>query len=246
MQTSFFELPSIVDYALQSDRIDIWQFSLEKLPENAWQLLNDPEKERAKRFYFEKHRRRFVITRALLRKILSCYLQQNPRDIDFCYNRYGKPFLFKQQALEFNVTHSQDLAFIAIGQSHALGIDIEFFSCRPYKGIANQLFSSTELAHLHQQAERSMPLCFFDIWSQKEAFIKRAGMGLSYPTQTFTTQAFTSNYLINDPLHHATWRMQSFMPRVACFAALCHHPAIAQFRKRTLDPALFLADCVLE
>ncbi|HVT62301.1 MAG TPA: 4'-phosphopantetheinyl transferase superfamily protein, partial [Legionellaceae bacterium] len=80
-------------------------------------------------------------------------------------------------------------------------------------------------------------LSFFHIWTQKEAFIKACGMGLSYPTQVFhvPVKPPTSNDRIYDPKHQRNWHMQSFMPAPACCAAVCHHPNIQTIRYKKLS-----------
>lgn len=215
---------------LAANRIDIWQYSLRELFPEAPSLLNDDETARAHRFYFARHQRRFTVARAMLRQILSYYLHCSPKALEFGYNPQGKPSLLENLAhLEFNLSHSGDLALLAVGQRHAMGIDLEYFSKRSYVGIAQQLFSEVEMKALHAVNQCLEPLVFFHIWAQKEAFIKASGLGLSYPTQQFDVPAaLPTNQLINDPLHQKNWHMISFMPEVACCAALCHHPSIEQ------------------
>jgi 4'-phosphopantetheinyl transferase len=82
------------------------------------------------------------------------------------------------------------------------------------------------------------PLAFFHIWSQKEALIKACGLGLTYPTQQFSVPILPStNQEIIDTLHKTTWQMISFMPEIACSAALCYHSAINQIRYLKLTEA---------
>lgn len=219
------------DYHLQTNRIDIWEFPLDSLPKEAHSLLNAEELARANRFYFERHRRRFTVARSILRLILSRYLHCDARQMTFHYNQYGKPQLHHAQALEFNLSHSQDLALLAVGQQFSLGIDLEFFSERPYEEIANHLFSEQELERFLALPTSLKPLAFFQIWAQKEAFIKACGMGLSYPTKRFDVSVFSPTpILVKDALYNKEWLISTFTPRVASSAALCYHPAIKEIR----------------
>ena len=116
--------------------------------------------------------------------------------------------------MEFNLSHSQDLALLAIGQKFPLGIDLEFFSARPYQSIANHLFSEQEKQELTHLPSSFRALAFFTIWSQKEAFIKACGMGLSYPTEQFSVKAIPRfQELVFDKLHQRFLAMISFMLR---------------------------------
>ncbi|WP_419420939.1 4'-phosphopantetheinyl transferase family protein [Legionella sp. D16C41] len=243
MNSSLFEAMSINDCQLSPNRIDIWQFPLTHAPCAMEAILNEEELTRAKRFYFPKHQRRFAVARMMLRFILSRYLPIAPEAINFSYNHYGKPSVANDQQLEFNISHSDELAILAIGQNSPLGIDVEFFSARPYQGIAKHLFSNQEQEQLAQLPNYFKPLAFFTIWSQKEAFIKTCGLGLSYPTEQFSVKALTSGQEnVFDPLHHHYLQLVSFMPTIGCCAALCCDLNITSIHKLTLtDNTLILA-----
>ncbi len=230
VSSSFIPIP-VDDYSLAPDRIDIWEYPLETLWPKAESLLSPPEYQRAQRYHFPRHQRRFTIARAMLRLILARYLHTEPDALEFITNPYGKPRIAGQTHLQFNISHSGDLALLAIGQEKELGIDLEHFSGRPFQGIGELMFSPKEI-HAFSQVPSSMrSLAFFHIWAQKEAFIKACGMGLSYPTQTFDVPVMPpTNRAIEDPKHQLSWHMASFMPKIACCAALCHHPSIQTIR----------------
>ena len=220
---------------LDSTRIDIWQYPLKTLFPNAESLLNADELVRANRYHFERHRRRFIIARATLRLILSRYTNIPAQEILFGENEYGKPTLLNQPALQFNLSHSAELALLAIGQDHPLGIDLEFFADRPFEGIGSHMFSPVENQALQSAPSALKPLAFFHIWAQKEALIKACGMGLSYPTKEFDVPALPStNQTVLDTKHKKTWQMVSFHPQVSCCAALCYNSNIKNIRYHCL------------
>jgi 4'-phosphopantetheinyl transferase len=230
-----FKKSEHLDYVLQNKRIDIWQYPLHTQFNGATELLSEDELTRAKRYHFERHQRRFTVARAMLRRIIGHYLNKPPAELVFSYNKHGKPELNNTSSLQFNLSHSGDLAILAIGKEFPLGIDIEFFSARPYEGIGKQLFSTTEKQGLHNVSTMLKPLAFFHIWAQKEAFIKACGLGLAYPTQEFDVAILPpTNQPCVDNLHQHEWQLVSFMPQVACSAALCHHPTIEDIRYFTL------------
>ncbi len=227
------------DCTLQSQRIDIWQIPLNILFNQMNRLLNEAETERAAKYYFDRHRRRFSIARATLRMILAQYLQkQAANQLIFTENKYGKPFLRDYPEVTFNLSHSQDLALLVVGKNHPIGIDLEFFSGRPYQGIGAQLFSDKENLAFEAVKYYAKSLSFFHIWSQKEAFIKACGLGLSYPTKSFDVSPLSACDLqIADKQHNTIWNMTSFMPQVACSAAVCYHPDIKEIRYIALTPS---------
>ncbi|MDP3704903.1 MAG: 4'-phosphopantetheinyl transferase superfamily protein [Legionellaceae bacterium] len=218
-------------------RIDIWQYPLHTVWSGANALLNQTELKRAQQYYFLRHQKRFTVARATLRLILSRYIQNtNPNDLEFTENQYGKPELSNANNLQFNLSHSGDLALLAVGKDYPLGIDLEFFSGRPYLGIGNKMFSTAENYAFNQVNSSLRPLSFFHIWAQKEALIKACGLGLSYPTQQFDVPHLpATDHIIHDSLHDKAWRMISFMPKIACGAALCHHPDVTEIRYISLE-----------
>ncbi|ETO93621.1 4'-phosphopantetheinyl transferase family protein [Legionella oakridgensis] len=231
---SFKALP-LQDCSLHEERVDIWQFSLHMEFNNSKSLLSSDEQKRAERYYFARHRRRFTIARTMLRLILARYLNLAPEQLEFTYSSHGKPAL-PNHHLQFNMSHSQETALLAVGKNHSLGIDLEFFSARPYEGIADHLFSVQENQALHALPPMLKPLGFFHIWAQKEALIKACGLGLSYPTKQISLPILpTEAQAIYDPLHQQHWRVLSFIPKIASCAALCYNPCIQEIRYLTLN-----------
>ncbi|MBA2711880.1 MAG: 4'-phosphopantetheinyl transferase superfamily protein [Tatlockia sp.] len=231
------------DCQLKKNSIDIWEFPLNILPPLARTILNADELNRADRYYFERHKRRFTVARALLRIILGHYLQKNGKSLNFIYNKHGKPELKNSSSLQFNLSHSRDLALVAIGQQFSLGVDLEFYSARPYDGIAKHLFSEQELALFLTLPNYLKPQAFFNIWASKEAFIKGCGLGLAYPTKLFTVPVFGAEAKsIKDDVFKNIWQLSSFMPKIGCAAALCHHPEVTEIQYiRINDSEKFLA-----
>lgn len=235
-----FQSMTTAECQLKSDRVDIWEFSLSHLPNWAMSCLEEEERERAQRFHFPRHQRRFAVSRAMLRAILGLYFKKNPAELLFTYGSHGKPKVNNTIHLQFNLTHSEDLALLAIGQQFPLGIDIEFFSTRPYLGLANTVFSSQEIAQLSALPPWLIPLGFFHTWSQKEALIKACGLGLSYPTKEFDVPVISPMKThVLDTKHQKNWQIISFMPRIACSAALCCEINVRHIRYISVDPLNF-------
>lgn len=156
---------------------------------HAFSLLDTTEQKRALTFHFVKHQRRFIAARASLRLILSRYLSLTAKELIFHYTSHGKPFIAPSQntaCIDFNLSHSGEMALCAISNNHPVGVDIEQYSERNYLGLAKRFFSLEEY-----QALLNLPIAqhcqaFFHIWTQKEAFIKAIGEGLSYPLDKFS------------------------------------------------------------
>ena len=99
------------------------------LPE--WGVLDEAERARAVRFVRPRDRRRFIICRGALRLVLGQLVGGPPAAITFRFGRGGKPELAGPRPpgnvplLHFNVSHSDDLALIAVSLDGEVGVDVE-------------------------------------------------------------------------------------------------------------------------
>jgi 4'-phosphopantetheinyl transferase len=171
---------------LADGEVHVWRAQLdvdEKKLAGFEALLSSDERERTARFRFDEHRRRYVAARGFLRKILGGYLRCDPALLMFNYREHGKPFLAMptNSRVEFNVSHSADLALFAFAFGRSVGVDVEFIkpgvSCME---IAEHHFSENEIALLRSLPEPAMREKFFEMWSGKEARLKALGVGLQF------------------------------------------------------------------
>ena len=177
-------------------------------------LLSADEVQRSGRFHFERDRQAFIITRAAMRQILGSYGNVAPQDLNFTYGSYGKPELSPElDAIKFNLSHSQDIALLAVTQGLRLGIDIEFVNQDlAVEEIADRFFSANEVRALGALAHRQRVEAFFSCWTRKEAYIKALGEGLSVPLGSFDV-AFDANvpaallHVQNSPGEVSRWSM---------------------------------------
>jgi 4'-phosphopantetheinyl transferase len=173
-------------------RVDVWSVRLDE-PAKAGSevdVLSPDEIARASRFHFEKDRIHFARCRSALRDLLAEYLTIPAGEIRFEYLTSGKPQLAAEQnpsALQFNVSHSANMALIAVGSEHRLGVDIE-----KIRGdvdtttLAERFFSLRERAGLQALPDHLRVPGFFACWTRKEAFLKATGEGLSFPLEDFS------------------------------------------------------------
>lgn len=166
----------------------IWEGSLDapdRITTAARALLSDRETARADRFVYDRHRRRYTIAQAHLRRVLSQLTGTAPQDIRFHFGRHGKPFLPEGPA--FNQSHSEERIMIAVASEGRVGVDIE--EIRPVKyllALADKNFATDESARLHAVPEAERLPLFFRLWTRKEAFLKALGFGLRHPLRSFS------------------------------------------------------------
>jgi 4'-phosphopantetheinyl transferase len=153
---------------------------------SALNCLTDEEKARADRLYFDRHRRRYIACRSSLRKLLAQYVGCRPLDITLAYGRRGKPYLVGA-ALGFNVSHSKELALIALTREPNIGVDIEFN--RPLNDIETIILTTSSAEERRiltgVDDEKRLPL-FYRMWVRKEALVKVYGTGLEIALSTLT------------------------------------------------------------
>jgi 4'-phosphopantetheinyl transferase len=146
--------------------------------------LSPDDRDRSARFRFERDRQRFIVTHGVLRELLGRYLRTPPGQIRFVYNAFGKPALSPEfgSRLKFNLSHSADLALIAIAADADIGVDLEYIRAQPdYAEIARYFFSAAEVDRLNRLPSHLHAQAFLSSWTKKEAYVKACGEGLAMP-----------------------------------------------------------------
>jgi 4'-phosphopantetheinyl transferase len=194
-------------------------------------LLNDAENEQESRFYFEKDRWRYVVTRALVRTVLSRYAPVAPKDWIFLINKYGRPEIANTQGMEiglvFNISHTDSLIVLGVTKHRALGVDVENVYRREISvEIAERFFARDEVAELARVPPHRRQDRFFEYWTFKESYIKARGMGLSLSLDKFSFY-FTDDRFVKIAIHPeladdaARWHFWQFRPRREYLVAVC-------------------------
>lgn len=204
---------------LVENEVAVWRVSLdcsEFVVEQLSWLLSADELTRANRFKFAQHRRRFIVARASLRRILGDYVACPPADLIFQTTSFGKPWIDTPLMLEFNLSHSHELAVIGVARQRKIGIDVEYLDRRHSSlDIARHYFSSHEADALFSLPKEEQQLAFLRIWTRKEAYIKAIGEGLSHPLRTFAMTLDEPPRLLydeNNELAPQQWSIISFTP----------------------------------
>jgi len=173
-------------------RVELWTVRLDEPAKASSEasVLSADEIVRASRFHFEKDRIYFARCRSALRSLLASYLAIPATEIRFEYLTSGKPQLAADQnpsALQFNVSHSANIALIAVGSEHRLGVDIERIrSDVDTAALAERFFSLRERAGLRALPNHLRVTGFFACWTRKEAFVKATGDGLFFALADFS------------------------------------------------------------
>ena len=174
---------------LPSGEVHVWRLSLEQpdVVRDRFRVTLDAEElNRASRYYFEKHRRHFLVGRGFLRAVVARYVAEKPENLKFVYGAYGKPSLAAEQTVRFNMSHSHEVALLAVTRDVELGVDVEHVRADfATADIARRFFSQAEVEAFDMLPREEQVAAFFRCWTRKEAYIKAIGKGLSQPLDGF-------------------------------------------------------------
>jgi 4'-phosphopantetheinyl transferase len=206
---------------LGAGALHVWRLELDRPPdeiERLGSLLSAGERSRAARFRFPRDRDRHVVAHGALRIVVGRYLRLHPSAIAFRVGPHGKPALTEDPPnLHFNLSHSGDLALIALSGEAPVGVDVEHTRRDPdLEALARRFFSPAE-----QQALAALPpgervKGFYQCWTRKEAVIKATGEGLSRPLDSFDVSLGSARprllRLDGDPTAADFWSLAELQP----------------------------------
>ena len=211
------------------DEVHVWNASLDVSDDtirNAWAILSPDEVARAEQLRIEKDRKRFVVARGTLRKILSVILGVPPSVVHFETTIHGKPVLAAEHSragIQFNLSHSHDLALYAVTQSRRIGIDLEYIREIDALNVAEHFFSREEYENLRRLPADQQRAAFFTCWTRKEAYIKARGEGLARSLQSFEVSIRDKPELLwceDDPAEINRWSFANVSPSADYAATL--------------------------
>lgn len=174
---------------LSAREVHVWTVCTEAsdaITDNFESVLSVDERTRAARLRFDDLRRSFIIKRGVLRHLLARYLGVTPESIRFSYGSSGKPSIALGSNIEFNTTHSGNMAAFAITVGCQVGIDIAQIRPLPeMQAIIDRFFCEEEAAELMSLSPSEREQAFFCCWTRKEAYLKTTGDGLSTQLDEF-------------------------------------------------------------
>jgi 4'-phosphopantetheinyl transferase len=194
-------------------------------------LMNDQEKAQEARFHFADDRRRYLVTRALVRTVLSQCAPVLPKDWVFSTNKYGRPEVANAAVgdarVSFNISHTKSLIVLGVTRQRALGVDVENVRSRKVPmNIADRFFATEEVSALSEVPPDRQQDRFFEYWTFKESYIKARGKGLSIPLDKFAfrySHERAVNIAIDPGLNDTAerWQFWQFRPKPEYLVAVC-------------------------
>ncbi|MCF8383083.1 MAG: 4'-phosphopantetheinyl transferase superfamily protein [Chlorobium sp.] len=169
---------------IQHKELHLWYTNVRTLTpyeaENILPLLSDTERNRYGKLPDAGRRNEFLITRHLVRTVLSSHLSRKPADLCFDNNQFGKPSLSPSCGLEFNISNTCQLAVCLVSFSGPVGVDIEQWSrAADVMEVMDRCFSQKEIQKLFSLPPALRPERALSLWTLKEAYLKAIGIGLA-------------------------------------------------------------------
>jgi 4'-phosphopantetheinyl transferase len=145
-------------------------------------MLSAAERARAERFGTPLLRARYVAGRATLRLVLGRWLDIDAAAVPIARGRRGRPFVDREGAPDFNVSHTRDAAIIALSTRGPLGVDLERTDRTVDAArLARKFATEGERAAMALLDDDDARRRFLRLWTCKEAMSKATGDGLGAP-----------------------------------------------------------------
>lgn len=173
---------------LKDNELHIWKVRISEQLRNIrdyYDLLSDKEKMCASSFHFMEDKDRYIISRAVLKRILARYLTTvTSKKIIFEQNNKGKLYIpehINNKGIKFNISHSNDYVVYAITMNGNIGIDIEYVN-KAYniENLIRNCCTKNEQSELQKLDNYHKYKYFYTLWVVKEALVKAMGLGLSF------------------------------------------------------------------
>jgi 4'-phosphopantetheinyl transferase len=170
----------------RSAKADLWYARVGDHASQVEQLrdgcLSNEERKRLSGYRSKEAAERYVVTRSLVRLVLSEQFGVDPRSLALGRTEMGKPTV---RGLHFNLSHSGELILLAICGDRDVGVDVE--RRRHVERVAAleaRWLTGAERSSLQAARDSGADSsdAFLRIWSLKEARLKALGIGISGAT----------------------------------------------------------------
>jgi 4'-phosphopantetheinyl transferase len=161
--------------------VHVWRAELDAPGWPGTEGLPAAERERSEQMLRPGVASRWVAARWALRHVLARYLDEEPAGIELGPGPHGKPQLAADSGrLRFNLSHSGELALIAVCAEREVGVDCERVEReRDCLALAERALSPADVEAVRTAPAAERPAVFHRLWVRHEARLKCLGVGLS-------------------------------------------------------------------
>ena len=144
-------------------------------------LMQFVSKERGKKInqYFHVLDKKLSLYSALITRIgLSTISGLKHTELSFSYPQNHKPLFLSKPKYDFSISHSNGSIVSCISSNSPVGVDVEKISHPPFD-IMDLVFSQHEIQYINNASAIERVFRFYRVWTQKEAYYKMLGIGLT-------------------------------------------------------------------
>jgi 4'-phosphopantetheinyl transferase len=140
------------------------------------QFVGAKKQQRIQKHHIKKDKDLMIIGDTLARYAINKVFGVKLLGITFEINESGKPYLKDYDNIHFNISHSGDYA-VCVVCDVPVGIDIQKITEIDFISIVNRHFSNNDIQSIKNTTDKQLK--FFELWVQKESYLKMLGTGIS-------------------------------------------------------------------
>jgi len=176
---------------MTADSVEVWLIPMRQPPTVVAALatvLDRAERQRADAIAPQR-RAAFVVAHAATRIILGQRLDTPPERLRWSHGPHGKPELAGDAPeVRFNLSHSGELAALALTQRRAVGVDVQEIRRVDARRLAERFFLPAEAQFVAAATDPATRAArFTHLWVRKEACVKSVGgrlmQGMALPVR---------------------------------------------------------------
>lgn len=221
--------------------VGLWLARIDDFDANAFAaLLDAADATRAAALGDGDARRRFVVSRGLLRQVLAAQSGVAPNEFVLAVGAHGKPVVADAVApvLHFNLSHAGGWWLLATTDG-PVGVDLEMADrVVDAARLADRVLTPGERAALRLAGDddAATRAVFLDCWTRKEALLKALGTGFAGGAKSFHVGPGPDDTIVPTPGHaQAALRVRSLALPFAAHAAIACAPAVMHYERSWLQ-----------
>lgn len=232
------DLPSSGKFpTLEQGEVHIWTVSVHGIKEQLEQLkslLTEVEKGKISFYKFEHTQHSYIATQAVLRVLLSLYLEIEPGEVQIGIRSKGKPFLIHDRPIFFNISNSDGVCVFAFSGDGEVGIDIERIREMPdIEQLIQKNITSREKEYVLKDPDKKLKR-FFRFWTFKESYLKAIGEGMRLTPENLEFSVEEGRIRlrsVNYGFEGADWQFMEFTRDENCTGTLTYAPRGLKIRE---------------
>lgn len=173
------------------------------------QYISSRRREKLKYYRFDIDKKQSLYSELAVRMALAILLHCSPKQFDFELYKNGKPYVSNVCNIFFNISHTRNAILCSVSNIGEVGVDIEKIDNHIPQQM-NQICHVQELRYLNSLSSSDRKIEYCKIWTRKEAFSKRSGVGIGQNLTKINTLVPEKNG------KYFTWQESPYICSIYC------------------------------